>query len=141
MVCISKKRSRLLIVDSDSDQENSNDTNQHKPASSNKQKSSTDKDESTAKKLKLEDDKALPASMSFQEKLKCIGSDNNLGDMEVAEAMIDDEPVVWAHNKIDFLRPENIKDKYGHRPNHPDYDGTTLLVPKSYLEQLTPVCS
>lgn len=53
--------------------------------------------------------------------------------------MVDDEPTVWTHNKLDFLKPANIKDRNGRRPDHPEYDRTTLLVPKSYLEQLTPV--
>ena len=37
-----------------------------------------------------------------------------------------------------FLMPENIKDKKGRRPSHPDYDPKTLFVPESFLNQQTP---
>jgi len=39
---------------------------------------------------------------------------------------------------FDFIKPEKIKDKYGNRPDHPDYDKRTVLVPKSILEKLSP---
>lgn len=39
---------------------------------------------------------------------------------------------------FDFIKPENIKDKYGNRPDHPDYDKRTILVPKNTLEKLSP---
>ena len=32
----------------------------------------------------------------------------------------------------EFLLPENIKDSQGRRPDHPDYDPSTLYVPKDY---------
>lgn len=52
-----------------------------------------------------------------------------------------DEPVVWPHQKLDFLQPDKIKDKNGRRPDHPDYDPTTLYVPDKYLNSLSPVSS
>ena len=32
-----------------------------------------------------------------------------------------------------FLKPEHIKDKAGRRPDHPEYDQTTLWVPDYVL--------
>lgn len=50
-----------------------------------------------------------------------------------------DEPTIWPHQKLEFLKPDKIKDKEGRRPDHPDYDNTTLYVPKSFLDAQSPV--
>jgi hypothetical protein len=42
------------------------------------------------------------------------------------------------HNSFTFLQPSHRKDKDGHRPNHPDYNHRTLLVPSSFLHDQTP---
>jgi DNA mismatch repair protein MSH6 len=38
----------------------------------------------------------------------------------------------------DFLKPENIKDKNGNRPDSPQYDYSTLFVPPDFLKKQTP---
>lgn len=38
----------------------------------------------------------------------------------------------------EFLQKDNIADKEGRRPDHPDYDETTLLIPKNYWKDFTP---
>ena len=38
----------------------------------------------------------------------------------------------------DFLKPENIKDKNGNKPDSPQYDYNTLYVPPDYLKKQTP---
>ena len=38
----------------------------------------------------------------------------------------------------DFLKPENIKDKNGNRPDSPQYDYNTLYVPPDFLKKQTP---
>lgn len=38
----------------------------------------------------------------------------------------------------EFLKPENIKDANGKRPNDPEYDETTLLIPERYWKDFTP---
>ena len=38
----------------------------------------------------------------------------------------------------DFLKPENIKDKKGNRPDSPEYDCNTLFVPPDFLKKQTP---
>lgn len=49
----------------------------------------------------------------------------------------------WPHMTYEFLKPEKMKDKSGRfrlingEPN-PDYDGTTLTVPQSFLDNCTP---
>ncbi|XP_040156258.1 probable DNA mismatch repair protein Msh6 [Anopheles arabiensis] len=49
-----------------------------------------------------------------------------------------DEPTVWTHQKLDFLKPNKIKDIHGNRPGSEKYDNRTLFVPDSYLNTLTP---
>ena len=34
----------------------------------------------------------------------------------------------------EFLKPENIKDLKGNRPDSPEYDYSTLYVPSSFLK-------
>jgi DNA mismatch repair protein MSH6 len=41
-------------------------------------------------------------------------------------------------SKYSFLRPKNIKDKNGRKPDHPDYDATTLFIPPAFLKKQTP---
>lgn len=50
-----------------------------------------------------------------------------------------DEPVIWPHQKLEFLRPDKIKDKQGRKTDHPDYDPSTLYVPQKFLDSLSPV--
>ncbi|CAG0914143.1 unnamed protein product [Notodromas monacha] len=45
---------------------------------------------------------------------------------------------IWEHLKVDFLKPENIRDRSGRRPDDPNYDPRTLKVPQKYLDQLSP---
>ena len=42
------------------------------------------------------------------------------------------------HNKWEWLKPANIKDKFGRRPDHPDYNPRTVLVPTHVLNAQTP---
>lgn len=44
----------------------------------------------------------------------------------------------WTHNKLEFLKPGKIKDKSGHKMDHPDYDPHTLYVPEDFLNKQTP---
>ncbi|CAK1593977.1 unnamed protein product [Parnassius mnemosyne] len=44
----------------------------------------------------------------------------------------------WAHCKLDWLKPEKIRDAKKRRPDHPDYDPTTLYVPPDYYNSQTP---
>ena len=46
--------------------------------------------------------------------------------------------MVYTHQKLDWLRPENIKDKEGRKKDHPEYDPRTLYVPKDFLNKQTP---
>jgi DNA mismatch repair protein MSH6 len=51
---------------------------------------------------------------------------------------VDNVNKVWAHETLDFLKPEKIRDKNKNRPGHPDYDSRTLHVPEDFLIKQTP---
>ncbi|EDV40894.1 uncharacterized protein Dana_GF10737 [Drosophila ananassae] len=97
--------------------------------------------EPTSKKLKLDPPEALVEGSTFQEKLKNLQS-NAKKDAAYDEIVTTtsnlDEPVIWPHQKLEFLQPDKIKDKAGRRPDHPDYDSSTLHVPDKFLNSLSP---
>ncbi|XP_017135484.1 probable DNA mismatch repair protein Msh6 [Drosophila miranda] len=83
----------------------------------------------------------LAEGSTFQEKLKNIQSNvkqDAAYDEIVTTSSSLDEPVVWPHQKLEFLQPDKIKDKEGRRPDHPDYDKSTLHVPEKFLNILSP---
>lgn len=44
----------------------------------------------------------------------------------------------WIHCKLEWLKPEKIKDAQKRRPDHPDYDPSTLYVPPEFYKSQTP---
>ncbi|EDW70562.1 probable DNA mismatch repair protein Msh6 [Drosophila virilis] len=97
-------------------------------------------DEPASKKAKL-DAPVLAAGGTFMEKLQQLQSNAKKDaayDEIVTTTSNMDEPVVWPHQKLDFLQPDKIKDKAGRRPDHPDYDKSTLHVPEKFLNGLSP---
>ncbi|KAH8246145.1 hypothetical protein KR038_000942 [Drosophila bunnanda] len=99
--------------------------------------------EPSSKKVKLETTTTpqLAEGATFQEKLKNLQSnakkDGAYDDIVTSTSNLD-EPVVWPHQKLEFLQPDKIKDKAGRRPDHPDYDCSTLYVPEKFLNSLSP---
>ncbi|XP_037810676.1 probable DNA mismatch repair protein Msh6 isoform X1 [Lucilia sericata] len=105
-------------------------------------KNHNNNNEPKSKKTKL--DATLTAG-SFMDKLEQLkaGSEGKTSKKQEAkcEEVITsnlDEPVVWPHQKLEFLKADKIKDKQGRRPDHPDYDPSTLYVPPKFLDSLSP---
>ncbi|XP_067642764.1 probable DNA mismatch repair protein Msh6 [Eurosta solidaginis] len=119
------------------------DSGDDQKASNIQEKFKKQHDEPRQKKAKLE-------KCSFMEKLSALQASATITDDKttakndakyeqiVCSSSTLDEPVVWPHQKLDFLQPQKIKDKQGRRPEHPDYDPTTLYVPEKYLDSLSP---
>lgn len=59
-------------------------------------------------------------------------SDHEVGPTEVVESN------KYLHETLDFLFPENMKDKLGRNTNDPEYDPKTLKIPDSFWKKLTP---
>ncbi|ETN62362.1 DNA mismatch repair protein mut [Anopheles darlingi] len=149
---IRKKRRRVITFgDSDSDS-GEPQTKTPEPAHNNNNNNTEGKDKKpfglssfewpikednaeSAKKKAEEETAGGPATKKVKlEAGKRIEEED--GPEELATAL--DEPVVWAHQKLEFLKPNKIKDIQGNRPGSEKYDGRTLFVPESFLNTLTP---
>ncbi|XP_061395434.1 probable DNA mismatch repair protein Msh6 [Musca vetustissima] len=128
---------------SDEDEEDEDEASSSSASPSPKKKNLKIKDEPKSKKVKLD---ASLVSGTFAEKLQQLQSSDDCKTSKTQEAKCEeivttstlDEPVIWPHQKLEFLKPDKIKDKQGRRPDHPDYDGSTLHVPKDFLDSLSP---
>lgn len=136
-----RKRSRISrIIDSDhSDQENESDNSQSEVLSSKSLKKAVAPAESPLSKKKPRIDNKNGST--FEEKLqKNSHESKELVDVKLGEddSELIDVPTVYAHSKLEFLKPQNIRDKQKRKPSDPKYDPTTLYVPDSHLKDLTP---
>ncbi|XP_049939729.1 DNA mismatch repair protein Msh6 isoform X1 [Schistocerca serialis cubense] len=61
-------------------------------------------------------------------KQSAVGEDK--GETETADE--------WTHLKLEFLKPENIRDADKRKPTDPNYNAKTLFVPESFKKTLTP---
>ncbi|XP_065095501.1 probable DNA mismatch repair protein Msh6 [Ochlerotatus camptorhynchus] len=132
-----KKRRRIVMMDDedecgDSDSENrvKNDKTPPKVELSSFKRLERDDtvDSPVQKKIKVE------TESSHEEKEDLA----DLGEIDDNTASVLDEPMVWAHQKLDFLKPEKIKDIQGNKLGSEKYDSRTLFVPESFLNTLTP---
>lgn len=138
-----RKFSRIIDTDSESDRENeSNNKMEESDSDSDKEEKITRKrrpkaDEPSAKKkIKLDESDDLNTSQKFEKILQAnLDKTQELSDVKE----IVDVPTVYRHQKLDFIKPDKIKDANQRKPDHPEYDPTTLYVPRDYLDSLTPV--
>jgi DNA mismatch repair protein MSH6 len=65
-------------------------------------------------------------------------SDNFLLTAAERQRILTEETKRENEQCFDFLKPENVRDKDGNRPDHVDYDKRTILVPKSAWASFTP---
>ncbi|XP_055906922.1 probable DNA mismatch repair protein Msh6 [Eupeodes corollae] len=128
-----KKRSKVSrIVSDDEEDDNHNDSshkNGHKTIEP-KEEMDVDDEKPTVLMEKLKNLQDEPSRKTKKDQVKL--------DEIVNTGSTLDEPVVWLHNKLEFLKPDKIKDKKGRRPDHPDYNPGTLFVPESFLNSQTP---
>uniref|UniRef100_A0A286Y1Y9 DNA mismatch repair protein n=1 Tax=Cavia porcellus TaxID=10141 RepID=A0A286Y1Y9_CAVPO len=47
-------------------------------------------------------------------------------------------PTVWYHETLEWLKKEKRRDEHRRRPDHPDFDPSTLYVPEDFLNSCTP---
>ena len=66
-------------------------------------------------------------------------NEDNLSSISNEEVLNHNEIFQNPQNGLpDFLKPENIKDKFGNKPDDINYDPTTLFVPNDYIKKQTP---
>uniref|UniRef100_A0A182VWN4 DNA mismatch repair protein n=1 Tax=Anopheles minimus TaxID=112268 RepID=A0A182VWN4_9DIPT len=143
-----KKRRRILMLD-DNEDGTAGQNNENKPVNNNNQEEHDDQtgtkkfallssferpNEMTEIEQRKEANKREPEDGPAQKKIK-LESVNEPSE-EPGGGL--DEPIVWTHQKLDFLKPNKIKDIHGNKPGSEKYDCRTLYVPDSYLTTLTP---
>ena len=88
------------------------------------------------KKLK---NKKSTNKKSTRNSINSISENDNISSISNDEALNQNELFQNPQNGLpDFLKPENIKDKQGNKPDDPNYDPTTLYVPNEYIKKQTP---
>ena len=88
------------------------------------------------KKLK---NKKSTNKKSTRNTINSISDNENLSSISNDEALNQNEIFQNPQNGLpNFLKPENIKDKQGNKPDDPNYDPTTLYVPDDYIKKQTP---
>ncbi|CAH0731815.1 unnamed protein product, partial [Brenthis ino] len=126
-----RKRIRLNPIDSDdSDVEN-------KDNKIEKENGSVQKDKISIEKKLQESFSYEPGKSPVGSKLKKVTLNDSQIKAEPQESLASDEGN-WNHCKLDWLKPDKIKDSKGRRPDHPDYDPTTLYVPPDFMKKQTP---
>ncbi|KAF2882315.1 hypothetical protein ILUMI_23880 [Ignelater luminosus] len=131
------KRRRIQAVDSGSESDTSPvNGKSHKENSKNKSTF-----EESLKGLKLyssgksngDDNKE-----NIEEKGYVIPKTKNVTSSQGSDVSATTEGKNWLHNRLDFLKPERIRDIKKNRRDHPDYDEKTLYVPEEFLSKQTP---
>ena len=160
-----KKRKRITLMADSSDEELDDDVQDKTYTPNKKQKLaefnqqpfsfSTPKSVTKAKKssfstpevTKNKKDKENTSPPSSAKKLKdklsafASPSLNASKNNDSIDSTNDEEPIdasAFSHISYPFLQASAIRDKNGRKPDHPDYDSTTLYIPESFLSQQTP---
>lgn len=133
-----RKISCLIDSDSDSDSDYENDENE----SDNSQDGATfPRKQSNGAKKKINLEPSKKKSKTIEEKLKA-NKDETQSFIDIDEnstSDIGDGHIVHKHQKIDFLKPDKIRDAEKRRPDDPKYDPTTVYIPDKFLDEQTPV--
>lgn len=136
---MTSKRKFSRIIDTDSESDRENESNNKMQVDDDDEivvrKRSASGESTSNKKIKLDPDDTKAAT-SFEAKLKAnIEKTKTLSDVKE----IIDVPTVYKHQNLEFLKPQNLRDANKRKTNDPNYDPTTLYVPKEFLDSLTPV--
>ncbi|CAH0760592.1 unnamed protein product [Diatraea saccharalis] len=125
-----KKRIRLNPIDSDDsdveNKDNKTDTPEEKLSIEKKLQSSFKYEPTQSPKSSIQKKPAPNRTSTAPVK----------SDSEEKSVPLDEEN--WIHCKLDWLKPDKIRDAKKRRPDHPDYDPTTLFVPPDFMNSQTP---
>lgn len=134
------KRKISCVIDSDTESEPSDSDSNYKN-DENESDNSQDGSKLSRKKKEVSVEPMKKKSKTIEEKLKA-NKDESHSPMNVDDSSVDfdDVAVVHKHRKIDWLKPDKIRDANNRRPDDPEYDPTTLYLPAKFLDEQTPVC-
>uniref|UniRef100_A0A1Y1KHQ2 DNA mismatch repair protein n=1 Tax=Photinus pyralis TaxID=7054 RepID=A0A1Y1KHQ2_PHOPY len=109
---LARKRNRTALFDSDSDTETSVP------------------EVKTKKKPKIAKEEGSLQLFTFEKSNRSLSRDDNVNSLA--------SDTQWFHERLEFLKPDKIRDINGNRSDHPDYDEKTLYVPQEFLNKQTP---
>lgn len=109
---VARKRNRTALFDSDSDTEKSVP------------------EMKTKKKPKIAKEEGSLQSFTFEKSNRSLSQDENVNSLA--------SDTQWFHERLEFLKPDKIRDIRGNRLDHPEYDEKTLYVPQDFLDKQTP---
>lgn len=144
-IIVSQKKRNRIIADSDSDSDNKTPSkngkeNGKKPKRARIRSTSDSSDDETPRKNTFN-----VKSFSFSKESE--PEDRNNLEQKINSAQEPQTPAKpapvstegnWLHHKLEFLKPEKIRDINRNKPGHPDYDERTLYVPEEFLNKQTP---
>lgn len=117
---VKPEKKRRTIIQSDDEDENV-DNNKIKPTKATKRRISEDIEEETKTPAKISTNKSSKTPNVKVEKSILKSATTFTADAGENE-IFDEKTVVWAHEKLDFIKPKNIRDFNKNKPGHPNYD-------------------
>lgn len=136
-----KGKRKISCLDSDSDSDY-NDENDENESDNSQDGSKFPRKQSNGAKQKAKVEPKKRKITSIEERLKSA-KDDSQSVMDVNEdgntPDIGDSLIVHKHRKLEFLKPDKIRDAQKQRPDDPLYDPTTVFLPPNFLDEQTPV--
>ena len=127
------KKRRVIASEDEEDSENADNNQIKKTIKKIATKRNIPDDEPQAKTPKAKVLKKTPA----KEKEDDLDEEDEESGKD-ALLKVDNMNKVWAHETLNFLQPNQIRDKNKNRPNDPEYDPRTLHVPQDFKLKQTP---
>lgn len=88
---------------------------------------------------KLQDSFKYEANQSPQGRKSISVLDKSITkQIQTPETPIISDDGNWVHCKLDWLKPDQVRDSMKRCPDHPDYDSRTLYVPPEFMDKQTP---
>ncbi|XP_004590719.2 DNA mismatch repair protein Msh6 isoform X1 [Ochotona princeps] len=97
------------------------------------------KRKSSKKEVSLTTKRAPGIATETKSTLSAFSAQNCESQSQAGGAADDSgRPATWYHETLEWLKKEKRRDAYRRRPDHPDFDASTLHVPEDFLNSCTP---
>ncbi|XP_063984742.1 probable DNA mismatch repair protein Msh6 isoform X2 [Diachasmimorpha longicaudata] len=151
-----KPKRRRIIIPEDDSEDGGDDSDDYVPEGSEEDSESDDStdgvtegsfatetetdDETPKKKQKLSSEKSKGGNWRSKKPVVKVTSKDESFQLQKTPSVTGPTSGgdCWPHLKLDFLKPENRRDKNRRRPTDQNYDPRTLYVPEDFLNKQTP---
>ncbi|XP_054978282.1 DNA mismatch repair protein Msh6 isoform X2 [Sorex araneus] len=96
------------------------------------------KRKSSKKEIPLAAKRAPGLSPETKSTLSGFSAPHNSESQAPAGGVCDDSRSLWYHETLEWLKGDKRRDVHRRRPDHPDFDASTLYVPEDFLNSCTP---